>query len=413
MYDAPPTQDRFTVETLHSGGSDAFLIDDLIVSTTDQRGVISGFNKTFRKTSEYEIEDLEKAPHKIIRHPDMPKGLFHLLWEHLKAGEMVGAYIKNRAKSGAHYWVFAVIAPHDSGYLSVRMKPSSELFSKIAAIYEDLVAGENNGWTPQESAKALCERVEDLGFQGYPSFMHASIAEETISRGTLIGRPIDSQLDLFVKVRDAVEEIRSSIHLVDAIFKETHQIPFNMRLQAGRLEGTAGPISVISSNHREMTQRLENAVHQFHGAKGLSSDVVVEGGFFCAAALLQQEILQELSSEGDDADDVNSAELIEKLQQNIALSQAESLKLTNSISDRISQFSGICRDVRRLMSGLELTRIMCKIERSKQTMGTEGLDEIINRLTDAQDRLSGALTKIEDVSSEAAKLVEGLNGPKN
>jgi aerotaxis receptor len=86
------------------------------------------------------------------------------------------------------------------------------------------------------------------------------------------------------------------------------------------------------------------------------------------------------------------------------------MELMGSISDRISQFSGICRDVRRLTSGLELTRIMCKIERSKLTSGTEGLDEIINRLTDAQDRISKALTKIEDASSEITSLVSTLNG---
>jgi len=410
MFDAPPTSNDTSVDALHANGSDKFSINDLFVSTTDARGVISGFNKTFLTISEYDAEALDGAPHKIIRHPDTPKGLFHLLWDRLKAGEMMGAYIKNKAKSGAHYWVFAVFAPHDSGYLSVRMKPSSVVFPKIAAIYEDLLAGEKAGWTPAESALNLQQRIEALGYSGYASFMHAAIAAETTSRNAKIGRPADRQFDLLTQVLDSVGKIQTSIRLVDAIFKETHQIPFNMRLQAGRLEGTSGPISVISSNHREMTQRLETAVHQFHGTKGLNNDVVTQGIFYCASALLQKEILDSSSSESEGADNANMADLTQHLHQNIAHSQAESLQLINSISERITQFPSICRDVRRLMSGLELTRIMCKIERSKVSVGTEGLDEIINRLTDAQQRLSDALTEIEDMSGEATTLVGMLNG---
>lgn len=64
--------------------------------------------------------------------------MFYILWDRIKAGEPVGAYVKNRIKDGRHYWVFAVVTPFEGGFLSVRLKPSSPLFRTIQKEYEAL-----------------------------------------------------------------------------------------------------------------------------------------------------------------------------------------------------------------------------------------------------------------------------------
>ena len=411
MYDAPPTQDRFTVETLNSGGSDQYSINDVFFSATDDRGNITACDGLFKTVCEHEQNDLIGAPHNAIRHPDMPKGLFNLMWDRLNKAQTIAVYIKNKTASGGHYWVFAVLTPIKDGFSAVHFKPSSEHFPRIAEIYGDMLAREaSENLSPSKSADMLLERVADLGFESYEAFMHAALVDETLSRETLGGQTPDTQLELLMRVRDGVEQIKADIALVDKIFKETHQIPFNMRLQAGRLEGAAGPISVISSNHREMTQRLETSVHQFHGAKGLNSDIVLNGAFLCSVSGLQRHVQKRYTADPNAENANGDDHYIQMFTTKTAQFDRDAMELMASISDRISQFSGICRDVRRLTSGLELTRIMCKIERSKLVSGTEGLDEIINRLTDAQDRISKALTKIEDASSEITSLVSTLNG---
>ena len=97
--------------------------DDIFFSTTDAKGVILRTNRTFDTLSRYTRDRLIRAPHNIIRHLDMPAGVFKLMWNDLQAGLPVCAYVLNRAADGLDYRVFATIVPIHGGYLSVRTKP--------------------------------------------------------------------------------------------------------------------------------------------------------------------------------------------------------------------------------------------------------------------------------------------------
>jgi len=78
-----------------------------IVSKTDIKGNIIFANKNFCDVSEYSEEELIGAPHNILRHPDMPRAIFFLVWSSLLRGEPVSGVVKNLAKSGKYYWVIA------------------------------------------------------------------------------------------------------------------------------------------------------------------------------------------------------------------------------------------------------------------------------------------------------------------
>jgi len=83
------------------------ILDDkkVIKSKTDKRGVIQYVNDYFCKVAQYDKKELIGKPHNIIRHPDMPKVIFKLLWEKLHKGENLYAIIKNLTKDGKYYWV--------------------------------------------------------------------------------------------------------------------------------------------------------------------------------------------------------------------------------------------------------------------------------------------------------------------
>jgi len=83
-------------------GSDeiSFAIEELFYSRTDQSGIILSGNSVFQRVSIYGWNELSGRPHKIVRHPDMPRAVFFLLWDTIKKGQPVGAYVKNRAKDG-------------------------------------------------------------------------------------------------------------------------------------------------------------------------------------------------------------------------------------------------------------------------------------------------------------------------
>lgn len=78
-----------------------------IVSKTDLKGNILFINKNFCEISGYTEEELIGIPHNVMRHPDMPKAIFFLIWSSLLAGREVSGVIKNLAKSGEYYWVIA------------------------------------------------------------------------------------------------------------------------------------------------------------------------------------------------------------------------------------------------------------------------------------------------------------------
>jgi len=77
----------------------------MIVSKTDVTGKIIYGNEYFCELSGYKESELISSPHSILRHPDMPRAIFKLMWDHLNSGRNIMAVVKNMAKNGNYYWV--------------------------------------------------------------------------------------------------------------------------------------------------------------------------------------------------------------------------------------------------------------------------------------------------------------------
>lgn len=123
---------------------------DMIVSKTDTKGHITYANDIFLKIAGYDEEDILGQPHNIIRHPDMPRCVFKLLWDTLESGREIFAYVVNMSKNGDHYWVLAHATPsYDAsgtiiGYHSTRRVPNPEIVQTvIIPLYRDLCEIEN------------------------------------------------------------------------------------------------------------------------------------------------------------------------------------------------------------------------------------------------------------------------------
>jgi PAS domain S-box-containing protein len=145
-----------------------FLESQLIVSKTDTKGNITYGNELFLELAGYEEKEILYKPHNIVRHPDMPKIIFKLLWQYIQNDREIYAYVVNKSKNGDYYWVFANVTPsYDKdkkvvGYYSVRRKPSKKALSVIQPLYKQLLSAEKTGGIAA-SEKMVNELIEKNG----------------------------------------------------------------------------------------------------------------------------------------------------------------------------------------------------------------------------------------------------------
>lgn len=125
--------------------------DEIIVSKTDTSGRLMYANEVFLRLAGMTEAETLGQPHSVIRHPEMPRAVFKLLWDTISAGNELFAYVVNRSKNGDHYWVLAHVTPSfDSsgqivGYHSNRRTADrNTLETVIQPLYKQLLDIENS-----------------------------------------------------------------------------------------------------------------------------------------------------------------------------------------------------------------------------------------------------------------------------
>lgn len=137
--------------------------DDFIVSKTDLKGRLTYGNRIFIEFSGYKERELIGVQHNIVRHPDMPRGVFKLLWGSIQENKEIFAYVKNMCLDGSYYWVLANVTPsldetgNVMGYYSVRRKPNPHALPVITQLYRNMLNEERAAGT--RDAIAASQRV--------------------------------------------------------------------------------------------------------------------------------------------------------------------------------------------------------------------------------------------------------------
>ena len=153
-----------------------------IVSETDEKGKITFANDYFMEVSGYSQEELIGKPHNIVRHPDMPKVVFKLLWETISQGKNINAVVKNLAKDGRYYWIFTEFEMRKDtdtgniiGYHASRKTISKHVIEIIADLYAQLLEIEKNDSVEASQAylvNFLKEKGDDVDFSNIMEEIH-------------------------------------------------------------------------------------------------------------------------------------------------------------------------------------------------------------------------------------------------
>jgi PAS domain S-box-containing protein len=146
-----------------------FEAGEIIVSKTDLKGHLTYVNHTFMAISDFDEPELLGQPHSMIRHPDMPRCIFKLLWETIQNRKEIFAYVKNMTKTGDYYWVLAHVTPSLGasgeilGYHSNRRVPARRaLDGIIIPLYSELSSIESREPDRKKGLDRSYERLQSL-----------------------------------------------------------------------------------------------------------------------------------------------------------------------------------------------------------------------------------------------------------
>ncbi|AWD21757.1 PAS domain-containing protein [Fuscovulum blasticum] len=378
-----------------------FGFGELIYSRTDARGVILSGNAVFQRMTGIDWRDLIGAPHRAIRHPDMPAGFFHLFWSLLQQGEPAVGYVRNRRKDGAGYWVLAAAMPCEGGYFSVRMRPSAPLFGTLRDLYARLRRRElDEGLSPQASADELAGQLSGLGFSGYDAFAARAVTEEMRARNRALGRDPDPRVEAQALLVGLLEETLQEQTRLMARFADLLILPVNMRLAAARLEAQGGPLSQIAVNYKTASDEISRRLSAFVSgrenpcarmAHALRRSLILSG---CAG--LQEELVQTYDRQPGGYHGVERRMELPMLRAVRAQNMARARALLEEAAHQAGVLSAVSNDLRRMILGLDTIRILARVESRKSAESQDALTATIDRIDSVQAAISGSLRAMMD-----------------
>ncbi|MFN3696534.1 MAG: PAS domain-containing protein [Pseudobdellovibrio sp.] len=301
-----------------------FLAHELFISKTDARGIIEYGNPVFTRVSGYAEDQLIGAPHKIIRHRDMPKSIFKLFWNKLQGQEPIIAYVKNRAIDGKYYWVLATAYPsaNQDGYVSIRIKPLSKNFEMVQNLYKQVIQIEQEKGM-EEGIKYILGELKKLGFNSYEEFMIHSLYEELSARQKAVRSNYtkkyntqDQQLSALVntftemktlsvnsiqRFSQAVlplkeylkskEEFETGAAQIAQVCERLEFLSVNMSISAHKLGKLGGTLSVVANSFQTTAQKIVKDFEDFQKKSVQIADRIQNIFLNLGCATVQNEML--------------------------------------------------------------------------------------------------------------------------
>lgn len=262
--------------------------DTNILSTTCPSSHITYVNDDFIKIAGYTEQELIDEPHNIIRHPDMPPAAFKQMWDRLKGGDSWMGLVKNRCKSGDHYWVHAYATPIKADgttkeYQSVRVKPSRDEVSRAEKLYQAINQQPNKAARLLKGLSIKTKQVMSSFIALALLFLIGSLFSSTTEWSWQIGAVIALAFStgvnqwLFTPIYNLVQELKAenndavARHVYTGRQDEVGQLQLSLKMlhseqraMAGRMNDYANHLVSSSGTLTEnMTSSLADIQHQY------------------------------------------------------------------------------------------------------------------------------------------------------
>ncbi len=400
-------------EILNTGsGESIFTFDELFYSKTDKKGIILAGNSVFQRVSQFSWDELIGSPHNKVRHPDMPRGVFYLLWKNLLAGTPVGAFVKNKSKHGLYYWVYAIALPVADGFISVRLKPGGSLLPIVMQEYINLRTLElKEKLSPEKSHDLLLGRLKELGFPTYLNFMSKALFDQIENRCDHLKTQLPQTIKIMRELHASCSEVVNRSREILQAYRQSMYIPLNLEISSAHLVAEGAQISVVANQYQKMATDTRNEMLNFETMAKKVNDQVEICQFYVGANQLMKDVEKLLSTDKNNNDqvDLGNKDITTLSKQYMDLC-IEGMK---SIKDIVVQFGKSCSDLQTIGSGLELVRITGKIETAKLNKANE-ISALLEDLKKFQASLTRGLRHLSEVNismgHQSDELTEQLIG---
>lgn len=412
-------------------------------------------NETFIRISGYSKEEMIGSPHNIIRHPDMPKVVFKLLWSQIQDKKPIVAYVKNMAIDGRYYWVLATVFPAKEKYISIRIKPSSPYFQLVQEVYKQMLEVEKTGGM-EASGKLLYEILNSKNFTSYDAFMIAVLTEELKCKdkeleksnellttltglkasgdadnpreyfqglcgtsqilGDCFGK-IFSKLDNFISLNAILRE-KSEFML--GLSRDIRILSLNAAVESARISGAGASLSVLAKEMGSYSKTSENEINKINDdIKSVAAELerVI---FNVGAAKLQInmvtffsiELLNRLAASHAPSDDGmieikgNSADLLETLEP----FAKEATVLISVVKKGLSDLTNKLEQLDAMVRTLELIHVNGMIEAARVGEDGKGFVALFNQMLKSVEKAKQELKQfrksIVQIMDEADSIIK-------
>jgi aerotaxis receptor len=421
----------------------------MFFSTTNAKGVIESGNSVFVRVSGFEPSEIIGEPHNLIRHPDMPRAVFRLLWQTITAGKPIVAYVKNMAKDGRFYWVAALVLPLREGFLSIRFKPSSPHLGTVEALYRQMREAEQAHGDGGEQGRAGMDAAERIlagalkarGFASYEEFMWTLMHDEMHSREQGLreqgedkhrlapastpmavrlhaihgcGERACGQIDRLYRRLDELAGFSRSLleksAFVTELTRDIRFVALSTSIKASKLGDAGNSLGIIASFLSESSARTAGDVQRLTARIRDITGELQAVSFQLSAARLQIEMMlifcrELLEGRGDTGGLGHSrARMIGDLECAFIVTSARATELLGSLGQHLNELNFEAEDLRKTMLMLQVAQV-CGMTETSRIHADLSLSAIFDEVRSHVVKTSGQLAELGEITGRFARLI--------
>lgn len=346
-------------------------------------------------------------------HPDMPHSIFLRMKKRLAEPGGGAGYFLCRDAEGCAVWISVNLYPTQTGLMACHFEVTSKQLSQMMTFFSGLRAAERDFEAKHASAgeDALADgylkALAAQSLKDYRSNALLIMVDEVFVRYAARTWPQRRQLQELSSLFYALDKIDELGEQISVISERSRLIPYQLKLQAARLESGSGPISVIASNHQELTASLLGITHDILAASGDEIDRVCDAMAYLAQSNHSAELLTGGITRA--STEPLSASAIADMNEVIDDCEVRVTAMMANIDKSALALLSISKRMRRALSAMEMTRLMCKVERANVPGPTESLGNIVDQLHETERTLTQVMCDIDDVAKRVLVLVKRLD----